>query len=84
MIQNGFFIGGTFLSAAALYLGFNLHDYSWSWAFVALIPLLALAERSRTCCRAGAVGLLAGFSFYFIELFWITNSIAGFTSLPRI
>lgn len=26
---------------------------------------------------------MTGFSFNFIELFWITNSIAGFTSLPQ-
>ena len=84
MIHSGFFLGGALFSAATLYLSFNLHSYSWLWAFITLIPLLAISERTGSWRQACGVGLLAGFSFNFIELFWITNSIAGFTSLPQI
>ncbi|MCK5539690.1 MAG: apolipoprotein N-acyltransferase [Deltaproteobacteria bacterium] len=83
MIHSVFFPGAALCSAAALYLSFNLHSYSWIWAFIALIPLLAISEGTDSWHRACGVGLLAGFSFNFIELFWITNSIAGFTSLPQ-
>ena len=84
MIQAGFFIPGALFSAAALYLSFNIHAYSWLWAFIALTPLLAITERSSSRRGIFAVGLLAGFSFNFIELFWITNSISGFTDLPQV
>ncbi|MCD6534703.1 MAG: apolipoprotein N-acyltransferase [Deltaproteobacteria bacterium] len=83
MIQAGFLLGGCLSSAATLYLSFNLHAYSWTWAFITLIPLLAIAEKSSSLRRACGIGLLVGFSFNFIELFWITNSIAGFTNLPQ-
>ncbi len=52
-------------------------------AGIALVPLLAAAEESSSR-RAAALGLLSGFAFYYIELYWITNSIAGFTSLPQV
>ncbi|MEA3332311.1 MAG: apolipoprotein N-acyltransferase [Pseudomonadota bacterium] len=77
-------LAGAIFSAATLYLSFNLHAYSWVWAFITLIPLLMIAEKSSSRRRACGIGLLAGFSFNFIELFWITNSIAGFTSLPQV
>jgi len=80
----GLFLVGGLGSATTLYLGFNLHAYSWIWAFLALIPLLALSENSNSLGSACGLGLLAGFSFNFVELFWITNSIAGFTNLPQV
>ncbi|MBN2809426.1 MAG: apolipoprotein N-acyltransferase [Deltaproteobacteria bacterium] len=84
MIGSVFFWLAPLLSAGAFYLAFNLHPGSWGWAFIAWLPLLALAERSGSRRSALGLGLLAGFSFNFIELFWITNSIAGFTSLPHL
>lgn len=83
MIRAIFFLAGAFGSAVTLYLSFNLQTYSWIWAFITIIPLLAIAEQSSSRRRACGIGLLAGFSFNFIELFWVTNSIAGFTSLPQ-
>ncbi len=53
-------------------------------AGVALIPLLAAGEKCNSCRNAAGLGLLSGFAFYYIELYWITNSIAGFTSLPQV
>ena len=84
MTRFGLFLGAALGSAATLYLSFNLHAYSWAWAFIALFPLLALSERSGSLRSACGLGLLAGFSFNFIELFWVTNSIAGFTNLPQV
>ncbi len=84
MTRLSLFWGAALGSATTLYLSFNLHSYSWAWAFIALIPLLALSERSNSWRAACGLGFLAGFSFNFIELFWVTNSIAGFTSLPQI
>ncbi len=84
MTRFGLFLSAALGSAATLYLSFNLHNYSWAWAFIALIPLLALSERSSSLRLAFGLGLVAGFSFNFIELFWVTNSIAGFTSLPPV
>ena len=84
MTRSGYFLGGTLFSAASLYLSFNLHSYGWAWAFIALIPLLTLSEKSGSLRLACGLGLLAGFSFNFIELFWVTNSIAGFTNLPQV
>ncbi len=83
MTRFGLFLGAGLTSTATLYLSFNLQTYSWLWAFIALIPMLALSERSSSWRSACGLGLLAGFSFNFIELFWVTNSIAGFTSLPQ-
>ncbi|HDS16794.1 MAG TPA: apolipoprotein N-acyltransferase [Proteobacteria bacterium] len=77
-----------FLSAAALssllfYLAFTSTPYSWVWAFGAFLPWLAMLRHHHlTRKQAGALGLLSGFTFYFIELYWVTNSIAGFTNLP--
>ncbi len=53
-------------------------------AFAALMPILVITERSPSPRSACGLGLLTGFCFYYIELFWITNSIAGFTSLPTV
>ena len=80
----GILLVGALFSATTLYLSFNLHSYSWAWAFITLIPLLAISEKIGSLRRACGLGLLAGFSFNFVELFWITNSIADFTSLPQI
>ena len=70
------------LSAAMLYLSFQLYRYSWITASMALLPLLAVSARAQSARAATGIGLLCGFIFYYIELYWITNSIAGFTSLP--
>ncbi len=70
------------LSAVILYLSFQLYRYSWISAGFALLPLLAAGTRCQSARRAAGIGLLSGFMFYYIELYWITNSIAGFTSLP--
>ena len=80
----GILLVGALFSATTLYLSFNLHSCSWAWAFITLIPLLAISEKIGSLRRACGLGLLAGFSFNFVELFWITNSIADFTSLPQI
>ncbi len=83
MTRFGLFLGVALGSATSLYLSFNLNNHSWAWAFIALIPLMALSEKSGSLLSACGLGLLAGFSFNFIELFWVTNSIAGFTNLPQ-
>ena len=66
------------------YLAFNPRPGSWALAPVAITLLLFFGCNRQTRPRsAGLAGLFFGFAFYFIELFWITNSISGFTSLPR-
>ncbi len=71
-------------SAILLYLSFQLNNSSSPLAFIALIPLLAGATACQSPRTAAGLGLLSGFFFFYIELYWITNSIAGFTSLPTI
>jgi len=75
---------GLLIAVFFFYLTFNPRPGSWALAFAA-IPLLLLFSTgwSTRLKNAGLAGLFFGFTFYFIELFWITNSISGFTSLPR-
>ena len=75
---------GVTLSAVALYISFQDYSLSWIAAGFALIPLLTVTAKCRSRRCACGLGLLSGFAFYYIELYWITNSIAGFTSLPPI
>jgi len=72
------------LSAVALYISFQDYHLSWIVAGFALIPLLTAVEKCPSRRTAAGLGLLTGFAFYYIELYWITNSIAGFTSLPPL
>ena len=66
------------------YLAFDPRPGSWALAFGAISLLLLFSAGWPTgILKAGLAGLGFGFTFYFIELFWITNSISGFTSLPR-
>lgn len=72
------------LSATTLYISFQGYSFSWLISGITLIPLLAAIENCHSRRAACGLGLLTGFAFYYIELYWITNSIAGFTSLPPI
>ncbi len=85
-IDRSFFVAFTAsaLSAIALYISFQGYNLSWIAAGFALIPLLAAVEKCPSRRAACGLGLLTGFAFYYIELYWITKSIAGFTSLPPI
>jgi len=76
------FPAGAALCAVLLYISFQNYVYSPAVAALALIPLLAASEKCGSSRQACGLGLFAGFAFYYIELYWITNSIAGFTSLP--
>ncbi|MCK5915394.1 MAG: apolipoprotein N-acyltransferase [Deltaproteobacteria bacterium] len=75
---------GAALSSAIIYLSFQPRNLSWTLAFFAFVPLLAVTRKCRSLYSACGLGLFSGFAFYYIELYWITNSIAGFTSLPPI
>ncbi len=85
-IDRRFFVTFTAatLSAIALYISFQDYHLSWIAAGFALIPLLVATEKCPSHRTACGLGLMTGFAFYYIELYWITNSIAGFTSLPMI
>ncbi len=85
-IDRLFFVAFTAsaLSAIALYISFQGYHLSGIVSGFALIPLLAAIEKCPSRRTACGLGLLTGFAFYYIELYWITNSIAGFTSLPPI
>ena len=76
------FPAGAALCAVLLYISFQDYICSPAAAALALAPLLAVTEKCRSYRAACGLGLLSGFTFYYIELYWITNSIAGFTSLP--
>lgn len=71
------------LSAVLLGIAFNLCGAA---GLVALLPLLLASRSSGSLSRRAdfLTFLAAAFSFYFIDLYWVTNSIAGFTSLPPL
>ncbi len=75
---------GLLVAVFFFYLAFTPRPGSWALAFAGISLLLCFSAGWSTRVRsAGLAGLFFGFTFYFIELFWITNSISGFTSLPR-
>jgi len=75
--------GATIVATAGFYYAFRPIPGNWFAAIAAIALLLWASARQSSPGAAAGIGLGCGFSFYFIELFWITNSISGFTSLPR-
>jgi len=67
------------LSSVLLCLSFTL-CWGRMLAVVAFIPLLAAADRSSRI-QAFRQGLITGFVFYFVELYWITNAFTDYTDL---
>ncbi|MBW1645372.1 MAG: apolipoprotein N-acyltransferase [Deltaproteobacteria bacterium] len=50
----------------------------------ALLPLCWSLDHQRERLSPGRQGLLCGFIFAYLDLFWITHSISSFTSLPYL
>ncbi len=75
--------GATIVATVGLYFAYQPRPGNWLAAMGAIALLLRASSRQPSPGAAAGIGLGCGFSFYFIELFWITNSISGFTSLPR-
>ncbi len=67
-------------TALLLYLAFSSSDFAFCIWF-AFIPLFR-SIRKRPPLQALIQGLISGFIFYYFNLFWITNSIRNFSTLP--
>jgi len=71
---------GPLCTAFFLHLAFSSPKFGFCIWF-AFIPLL-WSLRARAPRQAFIQGIIAGFAFYYLNLFWITNSIQNFSALP--
>jgi apolipoprotein N-acyltransferase len=70
------------LSGALLSLAFPLPDQGWV-AFIALVPLIAVAGRS-TPRRAARIGYATGLAFFATLLYWLVGVMHRYGGLPVI
>ena len=73
-------LAGPICTAFLLHLAFSSSRF-WPCTWLAFIPL-CWSVRSQLPGRAFIQGIIAGFAFYYLNLFWITNSIRNFSALP--
>ncbi len=79
--NNLFFIlSGPIFTALLLHLAFSFSGFG-TCIWFAFIPL-CWSLRTQRPGRAFLQGMNAGFVFYYLNLFWITNSIRNFSALP--
>jgi apolipoprotein N-acyltransferase len=52
-------------------------------AFVALVPLLAALERTRSARSAFGLGLVAGLAYFYSAIYWVSHAMTAFGGLPR-
>lgn len=75
-----FILPGPLCTAFLLHLVFSFSRFR-PCIWFAFIPL-CWSVRAQPPGRAFIQGIIAGFAFYYLNLFWITNSIRNFSALP--
>ncbi|MCK4378705.1 MAG: hypothetical protein KAW01_05150, partial [Deltaproteobacteria bacterium] len=75
-----FILPGPICTAFLLHLVFSFSRFR-PCIWFAFIPL-CWSVRAQLPGRAFIQGIISGFAFYYLNLFWITNSIRNFSALP--